>query len=73
MLEPLNEGLLSRISDVLLCGWTCQHCCQRCYESSCCQSSEDEVEILGPFPAQTPPWLSGFPAPQLPTHRHQTR
>eukprot|EP00072_Mus_musculus_P037498 XP_006507266.2 PREDICTED: synaptotagmin-17 isoform X2 [Mus musculus] len=56
-LEPLNEGLLSRISDVLLCGWTCQHCCQRCYESSCCQSSEDEVEILGPFPAQTPPWL----------------
>ncbi|XP_029424558.1 synaptotagmin-17-like isoform X1 [Nannospalax galili] len=56
-LEPLNEGFLSRISDVLLCGWTCRHCCQRCYESSCCQSSEDEVEILGPFPAQTPPWL----------------
>lgn len=51
------QGFLSRISDVLLCGWTCQHCCQRCYESSCCQSSEDEVEILGPFPAQTPPWL----------------
>uniref|UniRef100_A0A8P0P447 C-type lectin domain containing 19A n=2 Tax=Canis lupus familiaris TaxID=9615 RepID=A0A8P0P447_CANLF len=57
MLEPLNEGFLSRISDLLLCRWTCRHCCQKCYESSCCQSSEDEVEILGPFPAQTPPWL----------------
>ncbi|GAB1292592.1 Synaptotagmin-17 [Apodemus speciosus] len=45
------------ISDVLLCGWTCQHCCQSCCEPGCCQSSEDEVEILGPFPAQTPPWL----------------
>ncbi|XP_021093012.1 synaptotagmin-17 isoform X1 [Heterocephalus glaber] len=56
-LEPLNEGFLSRISDLLLCRWTCRHCCQKCYESSCCQSSEDEVEILGPFPAQTPPWL----------------
>ncbi|XP_029803845.1 synaptotagmin-17 isoform X2 [Suricata suricatta] len=57
MLEPLNEGFLSRISDLLLCRWTCRHCCQKCYEASCCQSSEDEVEILGPFPAQTPPWL----------------
>ncbi|KAB0384675.1 hypothetical protein FD755_006592 [Muntiacus reevesi] len=57
MLEPLNEGFLSRISDLLFCRWTCRHCCQKCYESSCCQSSEDEVEILGPFPAQTPPWL----------------
>ncbi|XP_044535006.1 synaptotagmin-17 [Gracilinanus agilis] len=56
-LEPLNEGFLSRISDLLLCRWTCRHCCQKCYECSCCQSSEDEVEILGPFPAQTPPWL----------------
>ncbi|XP_054991777.1 synaptotagmin-17 isoform X1 [Sorex araneus] len=56
-LEPLNEGLLSRISDLLFCRWTCRHCCQKCYESSCCQSSEDEVEILGPFPAQTPPWM----------------
>ncbi|XP_048645520.1 synaptotagmin-17 isoform X4 [Marmota marmota marmota] len=56
-LEPLNEGFLSRISDLLMCRWSCRHCCQKCYESSCCQSSEDEVEILGPFPAQTPPWL----------------
>ncbi|XP_048645521.1 synaptotagmin-17 isoform X5 [Marmota marmota marmota] len=40
-----------------MCRWSCRHCCQKCYESSCCQSSEDEVEILGPFPAQTPPWL----------------
>ncbi|XP_069860119.1 synaptotagmin-17 isoform X1 [Dipodomys merriami] len=56
-LEPLNEGFLSRISDVLLCRWTWRLCCQKCYESSCCQSNEDEVEILGPFPAQTPPWL----------------
>nr|KAF6491172.1 synaptotagmin 17 [Molossus molossus] len=51
------QGFLSRVSDLLLCRWTCRHCCQKCYESSCCQSSEDEVEILGPFPAQTPPWL----------------
>ncbi|XP_046524413.1 synaptotagmin-17 isoform X3 [Equus quagga] len=56
-LEPLNKGFLSRISDLLLCRWTCHRCCQKCCESSCCQSSEDEVEILGPFPAQTPPWL----------------
>ncbi|KFO30154.1 Synaptotagmin-17 [Fukomys damarensis] len=59
-LHPLPawpQGFLSRISDLLLCRWTCRHCCQKCYESSCCQSSEDEVEILGPFPAQTPPWL----------------
>uniref|UniRef100_A0ABM5F0X6 Synaptotagmin-17 n=1 Tax=Pogona vitticeps TaxID=103695 RepID=A0ABM5F0X6_9SAUR len=56
-LEPINEGLLSRISDLLLCRWTCRNCCQKCYDCSCCQSSEDEVEILGPFPAQTPPWL----------------
>ncbi|XP_051703437.2 synaptotagmin-17 isoform X5 [Oryctolagus cuniculus] len=56
-LEPLNEGFLSRISDLLLCRWTCRHCCEKCCVSSCCQSSEDEVEILGPFPAQTPPWL----------------
>ncbi|XP_034282117.1 synaptotagmin-17 [Pantherophis guttatus] len=57
ILEPINEGLLSRISDLLLCRWTCRNCCQKCYECSCCQSNEDEVEILGPFPAQTPPWL----------------
>ncbi|XP_077172465.1 synaptotagmin-17 isoform X2 [Paroedura picta] len=57
LLEPINEGLLSRISDLLLCRWTCRNCCQKCYDCSCCQSSEDEVEILGPFPAQTPPWL----------------
>ncbi|KAK9393191.1 synaptotagmin-17 [Crotalus adamanteus] len=56
-LEPINEGLLSRISDLLLCRWTCRNCCQKCYECSCCPSNEDEVEILGPFPAQTPPWL----------------
>ncbi|CAD7693896.1 unnamed protein product [Nyctereutes procyonoides] len=37
--------------------WTCRHCCQKCEESSYCQSSEDEVEILGRLPAQPPPWL----------------
>ncbi|XP_078415288.1 synaptotagmin-17 isoform X2 [Cetorhinus maximus] len=56
-LEPINQGFLSRISDFLLCRWTCRNCCQKCYDCGCCQSSEDEVEILGPFPAQTPPWL----------------
>ncbi|CAH2307048.1 Hypothetical predicted protein [Pelobates cultripes] len=53
----IEEGFLSKISDLLLCRWTCRNCCQKCYECSCCQSSEDEVEILGPFPAQTPPWM----------------
>ncbi|XP_055506913.1 synaptotagmin-17 isoform X2 [Leucoraja erinacea] len=52
-LEPINQGFLSRISDFLLFRWSCRKCCQ----NSCCQPSEDEVEILGPFPAQTPPWL----------------
>ncbi|XP_073447217.1 synaptotagmin-17 isoform X1 [Aquarana catesbeiana] len=56
-LEPINEGFLSKISDLLLCRWTCRNCCQKCYDCTCCQSSEDEVEILGPFPAQTPPWM----------------
>ncbi|XP_067162647.1 synaptotagmin-17 [Apteryx mantelli] len=56
-LEPINEGLLARISDLLLCRWTCRNCCQKCFDCSCCQTSEDEVEILGPFPAQTPAWL----------------
>ncbi|XP_041062644.1 synaptotagmin-17 [Carcharodon carcharias] len=56
-LEPINQGFLSRISDFLLCRWTCRNCCQKCYDCGCCQSSEDEVEILGPFPAQTPAWL----------------
>uniref|UniRef100_A0A8C6XJY8 Synaptotagmin 17 n=1 Tax=Naja naja TaxID=35670 RepID=A0A8C6XJY8_NAJNA len=59
MLEILDTGSHnSQISDLLLCRWTCRNCCQKCYECSCCQSNEDEVEILGPFPAQTPPWLS---------------
>uniref|UniRef100_A0A8C2YDN7 Synaptotagmin-17 n=1 Tax=Coturnix japonica TaxID=93934 RepID=A0A8C2YDN7_COTJA len=56
-LEPINEGLLARISDLLLCRWTCRNCCQKCFDCSCCQTNEDEVEILGPFPAQTPAWL----------------
>ncbi|XP_059835367.1 synaptotagmin-17 [Hypanus sabinus] len=56
-LEPISQGFLTRISDFILCRWTCRKCCQKCYDCSCCQSSEDEVEILGPFPAQTPPWL----------------
>ncbi|NXM09216.1 SYT17 protein, partial [Tyrannus savana] len=50
-------GLLARISDLLLCRWTCRNCCQKCFDCSCCQTNEDEVEILGPFPAQTPAWL----------------
>ncbi|NXR08283.1 SYT17 protein, partial [Semnornis frantzii] len=37
--------------------WTCRNCCQKCFDCSCCQTNEDEVEILGPFPAQTPAWL----------------
>ncbi|KAK1164912.1 synaptotagmin-17-like isoform X2 [Acipenser oxyrinchus oxyrinchus] len=56
-LEPINEGLLSKLSNFLLCRWTCQACCQSCWECSCCQPSDEEVEILGPFPAQTPTWL----------------
>ncbi|KAA0705716.1 Synaptotagmin-17 Synaptotagmin XVII [Triplophysa tibetana] len=56
-LEPINEGLLSRLSDFLLCRWSCRSCWQWCWECSCCQSSDEEVEILGPFPAQTPSWL----------------
>ncbi|NWS69784.1 SYT17 protein, partial [Crotophaga sulcirostris] len=51
------QGLLARISDVLLCRWTCRNCCQKCFDCNCCQTNEDEVEILGPFPAQTPAWL----------------
>ncbi|XP_029102864.1 synaptotagmin-17-like isoform X1 [Scleropages formosus] len=51
------QGLLSRLSNLLLCRWTCQSCWQSCWECSCCQPNEEEVEILGPFPAQTPSWL----------------
>ncbi|NXX44274.1 SYT17 protein, partial [Tricholaema leucomelas] len=51
------QGLLARLSDLLLCRWTCRNCCQKCFDCSCCQTNEDEVEILGPFPAQTPAWL----------------
>ncbi|NXB53152.1 SYT17 protein, partial [Leucopsar rothschildi] len=51
------QGLLARISDLLLCRWTCRNCCQKCFDCGCCQTNEDEVEILGPFPAQTPAWL----------------
>ncbi|XP_072416289.1 synaptotagmin-17 isoform X1 [Chiloscyllium punctatum] len=57
-LEPIDQqGFLSRVSDLLLCRWTCRKCCEKCSDCSCCQATEDEVEILGPFPAQTPPWL----------------
>ncbi|KAJ8246023.1 hypothetical protein GJAV_G00262830 [Gymnothorax javanicus] len=56
-LEPINEGLFSKLSNFLLCRWTCQSCWQSCWECSCCQPSDEEVEILGPFPAQTPAWL----------------
>ncbi|KAJ8284018.1 hypothetical protein COCON_G00028680 [Conger conger] len=56
-LEPINEGLLSKLSNFLLCRWTCQSCWQSCWECSCCQPNDEEVEILGPFPAQTPSWL----------------
>ncbi|XP_076122849.1 synaptotagmin-17 [Alosa pseudoharengus] len=51
------KGVLSRLTDLLLCRWSCQSCWQWCWECSCCQSSDEEVEILGPFPAQTPSWL----------------
>ncbi|NXE61837.1 SYT17 protein, partial [Calcarius ornatus] len=54
---PRLQGLLARLSDLLLCRWTCRNCCQKCFDCSCCQTNEDEVEILGPFPAQTPAWL----------------
>ncbi|NWY91686.1 SYT17 protein, partial [Loxia curvirostra] len=54
---PWLQGLLARLSDLLLCRWTCRNCCQKCFDCSCCQPNEDEVEILGPFPAQTPAWL----------------
>ncbi|NWZ96413.1 SYT17 protein, partial [Nesospiza acunhae] len=54
---PWLQGLLARLSDLLLCRWTCRNCCQKCFDCSCCQTNEDEVEILGPFPAQTPAWL----------------
>ncbi|NXE35876.1 SYT17 protein, partial [Ptilorrhoa leucosticta] len=53
------QGLLARISEGGLCRWTCRNCCQKCFDCSCCQTNEDEVEILGPFPAQTGGWLGG--------------
>ncbi|XP_053532604.1 synaptotagmin-17 [Ictalurus punctatus] len=56
-LEPVNEGLLSTLTDLLLCRWSCRACWHWCWECSCCQTTEEEVEILGPFPAQTPSWL----------------
>ncbi|MGH0128265.1 UNVERIFIED_CONTAM: hypothetical protein FKN15_034101 [Acipenser sinensis] len=56
-MQRVAAGLLSKLSNFLLCRWTCQDCCQSCWECSCCQPSDEEVEILGPFPAQTPPWL----------------
>lgn len=54
---PCSQGLLSRLSDFLLCRWSCRSCWQWCWECSCCQPTDEEVEILGPFPAQTPSWL----------------
>jgi len=56
-LRSWSQGLLSRLSDLLLCRWSCRSCWQWCWECSCCQSTDEEVEILGPFPAQTPSWL----------------
>ncbi|XP_063069063.1 synaptotagmin-17 [Engraulis encrasicolus] len=56
-LEPINEGVLSRLTDLLLCRVSCQACWQWCWECSCCRPTDEEVEILGPFPAQTPSWL----------------
>lgn len=52
-----SQGFLSRLSDFLLCRWSCRSCWQWCWECSCCQPTDEEVEILGPFPAQTPSWL----------------
>lgn len=34
-----------------------RHCCQKCYGVQLLPVSEDEVEILGPFPAPDSPWL----------------
>ncbi|KAM4634686.1 synaptotagmin-17 [Polymixia lowei] len=56
-LEPINEGLLARLADCLWCRWTCRSCLLWCWECPCCSPSDEEVEILGPFPAQTPSWL----------------
>ncbi|XP_067238068.1 synaptotagmin-17 isoform X1 [Chanodichthys erythropterus] len=69
-LEPINEGLLSRLSDFLLCRWSCRSCWQWCWECSCCQSTDEEVEILGPFPAQTPSWLVNESNEQKGTNSH---
>ncbi|KAM6957290.1 synaptotagmin-17, partial [Aplochiton taeniatus] len=56
-LEPINEGVLARLSDCVLCRWSCQSCLLWCWECNCCRPNEEEVEILGPFPAQAPSWL----------------
>ncbi|KAK3553319.1 hypothetical protein QTP86_034180 [Hemibagrus guttatus] len=58
MMRRVCEGLLSTLTDLLLCRWSCRSCWRWCWECSCCQTSEEEVEILGPFPAQTPSWLA---------------
>ncbi|XP_036797969.1 synaptotagmin-17 isoform X1 [Oncorhynchus mykiss] len=55
-LEPINKGVLARLTDCLLCRWSCRSCLLWCWEC-CFPSSDEEVEILGPFPAQTPSWL----------------
>ncbi|KAL0992599.1 hypothetical protein UPYG_G00095560, partial [Umbra pygmaea] len=56
-LEPINEGVLTRLTDCLLCRGSCRSCLWWCWEFICCPASDEEVEILGPFPAQTPSWL----------------
>ncbi|KAM3864023.1 synaptotagmin-17 [Diretmus argenteus] len=51
-------GLLARLADCLWCRWSCGSCLLWCWECLCCSTTTDqELEILGPFPAQTPAWL----------------
>uniref|UniRef100_A0A3P8Y733 Synaptotagmin-17 n=1 Tax=Esox lucius TaxID=8010 RepID=A0A3P8Y733_ESOLU len=49
--------LLARLTDCLLCRKSCRSCLLWCWECIYCPTSDEEVEILGPFPAQTPSWL----------------
>ncbi|XP_059924186.1 synaptotagmin-17 [Gadus macrocephalus] len=53
-----TQGVLPTLSDCLWCRWACHSCLLRCWERVCYSSSDEEVEILGPFPALTPAWLT---------------
>uniref|UniRef100_A0A8C4QU44 Synaptotagmin-17 n=1 Tax=Eptatretus burgeri TaxID=7764 RepID=A0A8C4QU44_EPTBU len=56
-LEPKEGGLAAHLFDLLLCRWTYRQCCQKCWDCLRQSSSEEDIEILGPFPAPPPPWL----------------